>query len=346
MTRTATSSRRSTSRTAAPSRRTRSRPTRAPSTSRTATRRRPHRHWRAIISQLSGRSERPRPCSSYATRSCLTSSSTIKRTEAYIAVEMEKTYWNRWGTQHDLAPLAWPSGIARAHALAGAGSSACPTMTPPPTPPRSAAQGSCGRHHAGTRRAPGGQHEHGQPGYWLDQHQRACSEGDFSQDTIVQSGLKIATTLGPTWDAAQSAVERISTRRAPEDSSARRAPGDAYIKMVGRSAAERCNVERQADGSSGSSPQAGTNPPPSSTEVNNGRSNGRGAQADATAQRPKSSGDRRRRQRRPDRPTWASRRPRPYSSQSGANLLLPARDGGGLRHPRERWPLAPSPSAR
>ena len=73
--------------------------------------------------------------------------------------------------------------------------------------------------------------------YWTN-YVKGLLEGDFSQDTIVQSGLKIYTTIDPTWQsAADEAVTRMldETNNASLDSALVAIdPSNGYIKaMVG-----------------------------------------------------------------------------------------------------------------
>ena len=73
--------------------------------------------------------------------------------------------------------------------------------------------------------------------YWTN-YIKSLLEGDFSQDTIVQSGLKIHTTIDPTWqNAAQDAVTQLLDSGAGADVDQALVaidPSTGYIKaMVG-----------------------------------------------------------------------------------------------------------------
>ena len=73
--------------------------------------------------------------------------------------------------------------------------------------------------------------------YWTN-YVKGLLEGDFSQETIVQSGLKIYTTLDPTWQsAAESSVTRLLSEtgnRELDSALVAIDPSTGYIKaMVG-----------------------------------------------------------------------------------------------------------------
>ena len=236
---------------------------------------------RAVISQLSGRSEGASTITQQLVRNTVLSDEQFEKSlkrkirEAYIAVEMEKTYSKEQILLMYLNTIYYGHGaygieaasityfnkhcseltLAEAATLIGLPNS--PSYYDPTQNPDAAKERRNKVLDNMLRLGDITQEEHdaaqaedlvlnlgntnmdsqGTYPYWTN-YIKGLLEGDFSQDTIVQSGLKIYTTLDPTYqDAAQSAVERMLDETGnPDNDGALVAidPQTGYIKaMVG-----------------------------------------------------------------------------------------------------------------
>ena len=236
---------------------------------------------RAVFSQLAGRSEGASTITQQLVRNTVLSDEqfdkTIKRKvrEAYIAVEMEKTYSKDQILMMYLNTIYYGDGaygiqaasktyfnknaneltLAEAATLIGLPNS--PSYYDPTKNPDAAKTRRNKVLDNMLRLGHITQEEHDQaqaedlvlnPGdtnldsvgtypFWTN-YVKGLLEGDFSHDTIVQSGLKIHTTIDPTYqDAAQAAVEKFLSGSGSdelEQSLVAIDPNTGYIKaMVG-----------------------------------------------------------------------------------------------------------------
>ena len=208
---------------------------------------------RAVLSQLAGRSEGASTITQQLVRNTVLSDEQFEKSlkrkvrEAYIAVEMEKTYSKDQILLMYLNTIYYGHGaygieaasityfnkhaneltLAEAATLIGLPNS--PSYYDPTVNPDAAKERRnkvldnmlrCGditqEEHDGAQAedlvlnlGDTNMDSTGTYPYWTN-YVKGVLEGDFSQDTIVQSGLKIYTTIDPTYqDAAQSAVEQM-----------------------------------------------------------------------------------------------------------------------------------------